>query len=87
MIESSMTQNENLTRLNEHSKLLKFDQGVKMEYIPVKCGLCGACVVVCPVNILELDENGIDVGEGCEECSKCLEVCPLGAITPGDALK
>lgn len=57
-----------------------------MEYIPVKCGLCGACIVVCLMNVLELDENGIYVGEGCEECGKCLEVCPLGAITPGEAL-
>ncbi|MBP2047011.1 4Fe-4S binding protein [Methanobacterium aggregans] len=51
-----------------------------MEFIHRKCGLCGACVVVCPSNLLELGENGIAVNGGCAECGNCSEVCPLGAI-------
>ncbi|HOI40717.1 MAG TPA: 4Fe-4S binding protein [Methanobacterium sp.] len=48
-----------------------------------KCGYCGACVAVCPQNILELWEMKITVNDGCEKCDFCLVVCPLGAIKRG----
>lgn len=53
-----------------------------MNFITERCGYCGACVSVCPKNILELKENEIDLNDGCEECGACAEVCPLGAIRP-----
>jgi ferredoxin len=45
--------------------------------------ICGACVSVCPSNILELSEMKIIAREGCEECAFCRVVCPLGAIKEG----
>lgn len=47
------------------------------------CIGCGACVGVCPVAALALDENG---KSGCDEdtcisCFSCIPVCPVSAIT------
>ena len=47
------------------------------------CVGCGACVAVCPVAALALDENG---KSGCDEdvcisCFSCIPVCPVSAIT------
>lgn len=47
------------------------------------CIGCGACVGVCPVGALELDENG---KSGCNEdicisCMSCIPVCPVSCIT------
>ena len=41
------------------------------------CIGCGACVGVCPVAALALDENG---KSGCDE-DTCIPVCPVSAIT------
>lgn len=54
-----------------------------MEYQRENCGYCGACVTVCPKQILELTENEITVANGCDECGNCTVVCPLGALTLG----
>lgn len=43
------------------------------------CMRCGACVSVCPFNVLEL-EYELMVGEGCSECGDCAAVCPVDAI-------
>jgi len=48
-----------------------------------KCGYCGACVAVCPKDILELYDMKITAYDGCEKCDFCLVVCPLGAIKRG----
>jgi len=45
-----------------------------------KCGICGACVGVCPNNVLEILENCIEIKGKCYECNNCAFVCPLGAI-------
>lgn len=45
-----------------------------------QCGYCGACVAVCPQNILELAEMKIIINPGCENCNLCMVVCPMGAI-------
>jgi ferredoxin len=58
--------------------------GVKMIISTEECGYCGACVSVCPHNILELSEMEIIAHEGCEECAFCMVVCPLGAIKRGE---
>ena len=47
------------------------------------CIGCGACVAVCPVAALALDENR---KSGCDEdvcisCFSCIPVCPVSAIT------
>lgn len=46
-----------------------------------KCLRCGACVAVCPVQALELTENGIKWDEEkCIYCGNCDDMCPVGAI-------
>ncbi|MFP4116947.1 MAG: DUF362 domain-containing protein [Candidatus Aenigmatarchaeota archaeon] len=46
-----------------------------------KCLRCGGCVAVCPVQALELTENGVQVDEDeCIDCGNCEKVCPVGAI-------
>jgi ferredoxin len=51
-----------------------------MEYKADRCGYCGACVAVCPHEILKQDENEIIIKEGCDDCGNCTVVCPLGAL-------
>ena len=48
---------------------MKFDQS--------KCGGCGLCVKVCPVDIDPTREVG---GRDCILCGDCIKVCPKGAI-------
>ncbi len=52
-----------------------------MEYQRYNCGNCGACVAVCPQQILKLNENQVTKDPGCDECGNCTIVCPLGAFT------
>jgi len=40
-----------------------------------RCAGCGACVVVCPFNVLEYSEKPQLVGE-CKKCGICVKVCP-----------
>ncbi|MCD5409211.1 MAG: DNA-directed RNA polymerase subunit D, partial [Methanocellales archaeon] len=49
-----------------------------------KCDKCGACVEVCPRNILALD-NTVTVQNSaeCSLCRLCEDTCGLGAITIG----
>ncbi|MBC7262014.1 MAG: 4Fe-4S binding protein, partial [Chloroflexi bacterium] len=34
-----------------------------------RCGYCGSCVSVCPVNALDLQETRLVVSEDCIECN------------------
>jgi ferredoxin len=46
-----------------------------------KCLRCGACVSVCPVLALELEETGvIHDSKKCTLCGICQRVCPVRAI-------
>jgi Fe-S-cluster-containing hydrogenase component 2 len=48
-----------------------------------KCVGCGACVNICPVGAISM-ENGkavIDQNK-CTHCGKCFDACPNGAIRP-----
>ena len=47
------------------------------------CIGCGACVGVCPVGALELDEEGKSESneEICISCGACVGTCPVEAIT------
>jgi ferredoxin len=46
-----------------------------------KCLRCGACVAVCPVLALELDEEGLSHdSKKCTLCAVCMKICPPGAI-------
>ncbi|RMG83156.1 MAG: 4Fe-4S dicluster domain-containing protein [Chloroflexi bacterium] len=45
------------------------------------CGICGACVPVCPPDVITLHDNMLEVdNSGCTECMKCVKVCPVSAL-------
>lgn len=47
------------------------------------CIGCGACVGVCPVGALSMNDDGKSVcDEGtCIDCGSCVSVCPVSAIS------
>ena len=47
------------------------------------CIGCGACVGVCPVEAIKLEDDGkAVVDEGvCIDCGACVATCPVGAIS------
>lgn len=47
-----------------------------------KCTGCGACVSICPNNILYLDDDKCNVTDEtkCDKSRGCENVCPTGAI-------
>lgn len=47
------------------------------------CIGCGACVGVCPVSALSMDDEGKSVvdEDTCIDCGSCVSVCPTDAIT------
>ncbi|MEO0288808.1 MAG: 4Fe-4S binding protein [candidate division WOR-3 bacterium] len=54
-----------------------------MDYIKIekeKCGLCGGCVAVCPVKVIVMYKDRLQINEGCVKCDKCIKVCPVGAL-------
>ncbi len=45
------------------------------------CIYCGACVGICPLNCIYLDETRITFDEKvCTRCEICVKACPVGAI-------
>jgi NAD-dependent dihydropyrimidine dehydrogenase PreA subunit len=54
---------------------------------PQRCDLCGACVGVCPPDVIIMTERRLFLVEGCIKCGFCLPACPLEALSwnePGD---
>jgi len=48
---------------------------------PEACTGCGACVSVCPAQVLTLSDGRAGVtGAGCIGCGHCAAVCPVGAV-------
>lgn len=47
------------------------------------CIGCAACVGVCPLGALELDEEGKSVcnEDVCISCGACVDTCPVEAIS------
>jgi electron transport complex protein RnfB len=46
-----------------------------------KCFGCGACIALCPVNVLDLVDRMIIVDEdNCTHCELCIPSCPVSAL-------
>jgi ferredoxin len=46
-----------------------------------KCTGCGACVDVCPVEAIVLENGKAKVdADKCVDCGQCVEACPVEAI-------
>jgi len=51
-----------------------------------KCVGCSACVNVCPVGTISMDDDKAQIDANkCVDCGRCAQVCPQGAIYPGIA--
>ncbi len=60
----------------EITEKLGFEETLLKDVIlPGRCAGCGACVVVCPFNVLEYSEKPRLIGE-CKNCGICVRVCP-----------
>lgn len=47
------------------------------------CSSCGTCIELCPVQAVEMGEQGKPVivrPKTCSYCGSCEEICPEGAI-------
>ncbi|MEA3490247.1 MAG: 4Fe-4S binding protein [Candidatus Omnitrophota bacterium] len=45
-----------------------------------KCTGCGACVDICPVDAIKIEDNKAVSSEECIGCRACETQCPTGAI-------
>lgn len=46
-----------------------------------KCIGCEACIPVCPVQVLEMqNQKSTYKGDGCTDCGACVSICPTQAI-------
>ena len=55
----------------------RYCDGCKIDSVNVGCG---ACVEVCPVDAIKLDNGKALVGDECVECGACVNECPNDAI-------
>ena len=47
-----------------------------------KCFGCGACIALCPVNVLDLENRVAVVDESnCTHCEHCIPLCPVHALS------
>jgi NAD-dependent dihydropyrimidine dehydrogenase PreA subunit len=57
----------------------KDDMSVNIDTL--KCTGCEACVYVCPVGVLSVEDMKCRAGEGCISCGICVDHCDWQAIT------
>ena len=53
--------------------------------IEEKCTHCGICTAICPMLVIELDENKLPAPTKkaellCINCGYCVDACPTGAL-------
>jgi len=46
-----------------------------------KCTGCAACIDVCPVNAIKIENRKAVVSEECIDCGACISQCSVEAIT------
>jgi digeranylgeranylglycerophospholipid reductase len=46
-----------------------------------RCGYCGGCVSLCPVEAIALAETRLVLDQTCTDCGLCLGACPVGALS------
>lgn len=46
-----------------------------------KCTGCGACVDICPVQAIKIENKKAVVSEECVDCGACLPQCSVEAIS------
>jgi Fe-S-cluster-containing hydrogenase component 2 len=46
-----------------------------------KCVGCEACVDVCPIGAIEIEDSKALISNDCIECGVCASVCPQEAIS------
>lgn len=51
-----------------------------MKVDAITCMRCGACASVCPLNLIEVLDAQVKVGDKCTDCGACAKACPVGAI-------
>ena len=50
------------------------------------CVGCGACVAICPVGAISLEDKACIDADSCIGCGACVNACPVGAIAPEGAV-
>ena len=64
----------------QHEIMIKIDDA--------RCDLCGACVGVCPENVINLSIYKLSIDHnGCTYCRKCIWICPVRALELVDLTK
>lgn len=46
-----------------------------------KCIGCGACVDVCPISAIRMEDSKAIISDDCVECGACASACSQEAIT------
>ena len=52
--------------------------GIKIDLL--KCTGCGACIYVCSVDVLEIEDMKCRVKDGCISCGACVDTCTFKAL-------
>jgi electron transfer flavoprotein alpha subunit len=53
---------------------------VQLKIIKDKCTGCGACMIACPFDAIEIKGKNAVIKDGCNFCVACINVCESGAI-------
>ena len=46
-----------------------------------KCTGCAACLEICPVGAIKIENEKAVVSEECVDCGACVSQCPIEAIS------
>jgi len=55
---------------------VSFEDSLGKHVLPTRCIGCGTCVVVCPFNCLELENEQPRIVKACQVCGICPQTCP-----------